>query len=122
MTTKHTNDLPALNIGYSIGVLMNIYIPSNPFLAAIECPPVPHVDNAVASSIQHTSSTEVTYTCEQGLRFSDGLPWTTIVCLSDGSWSSIPGSCEREYNRFEPLRITFVFMEICLICFDRMSK
>ena len=54
---------------------------------------VPDADLSVTSL---TVGASATYTCRNGLRFESGLQHMTMMCMSNGQWSSSPGTCAGE--------------------------
>ena len=65
--------------------------------AASDCEFVTLADHVQRDSAEHTSQLYVTYWCDFGYRLVGGGTMRTLVCQSNGQWSSPVPQCEGTY-------------------------
>ena len=76
---------------------------TEPWLFSVEdgCRPIPIIDHAsVVSALSVHIGSVVTFRCDKGYYFENGLQYEDITCEQDGEWSPI-GQCTGNRNYCE---------------------
>ena len=66
-------------------------------ILAIECPPIPQVQNANITGNRTQYNSTISYSCHSGLRHENGHVTKVISCEQNSNWSVSSLSCECKY-------------------------
>ena len=80
-------------------------------MAAITCPAITHMTNAVADSKALVVGTIVKYTCKGDRLFPSGIDTAETQCTGSGGWDPQLEDCQgNTYNEDETRRMPVVLM------------